>query len=279
MPQFGARRSTLRAGRGGGLVAVAVALLLGVAPASADPPAQVTDPVGDANFVNGQSVQPGYEHGPDTRPVSVDGADLVGVRFSTGYRTQRVLDAATGRPLRVEHHAEALVVQIQTAAPVRPISPWSAVQYKVRATLGACAASFELHVGANPANDRAQFVAVRQCGRMNPGNTAPSKVAPTFAGNVATLVFRFDDLNLSVSDGALHATARVEAPVAHVFVPGVSRTAGVRDPLLGTGVTVLPENDYVIVDQTTVGTTFTVGEDLPPDIDCVVDEQNPACAP
>lgn len=244
-------------------LAALVAVLSGIpatAGTSGDP--EITDVAGDANFINGQGLQPGHEAGPDTRPASVDGSDLLAVWFETAYTTTKVLDPSTGSVLRVEHRPTALLVHIRTQAPVRPMTPWSGLRYKVQATLPECRASFELQIYAsNPALDHANlYVVTGQCGTHGP-NTGPNiPVDPSFDGNVSTVTFPFGP---EVSE-IIWPGATIVQPEAHVFTER-SVTAG--------------GSDRVIPDQTAPGRTFTVGQDVPPDIDCTADPGNTECQP
>src|SRR5688500_17667270 len=111
-----------RVPRRSSVVGVLIAALL-CSPALAGTPGspEITDVAGDANLVNGQGVQTGLETGPDTRPVSVDGADLLAVWFETVYDTIKTIDPETGRVSRVEYRATALLVRIKTQGPIHPI--------------------------------------------------------------------------------------------------------------------------------------------------------------
>lgn len=157
------------------LSAVVALLALGALPGAAgtaDDP-EITDPAGDANFaspITGQQA--------DTRPASLDNADLLAVWFETAYETNKVLDPATGAVLRVEYSPSALLVHIKTHGPIHPTQPQGrSIKYQLPVTLPDCDAFFELHADASgPANDSATVWAVTAgWGTLHP----PTSTRPT----------------------------------------------------------------------------------------------------
>lgn len=239
------------------LTALALGALPGFAGTSEAP--EITDVAGDANFVNGQGLQAGQEQGEDTRPASIDNSDLRGVWFETEYVTNKIFDPQSGEVLRVQHQPTALRVRIQTQGPVRPMSPWSQIEYRVQATLPGCTATFELDVRTNPPDVATLQPIGAPCGDNSPNIIVTSPVTPTFAGTVGTITFPFG--HAQTSDFISNGTT-ITQPAAHVLgrLP-VGSQANLR------------------ADETTPGRDFTIGQDVPPDVDCTTDPGNPECQP
>jgi hypothetical protein len=240
-----------------GLIAGLVAALSGIpAAAGTSTDAEVTDAPGDANFINGQGAQSGHEIGPDTRPASIDNSDLRAVWFETAYSTTKVKDAS-GNVLRVEHRPTALLLHIQTQGPIRPLAPWSYVEYRVQATLPGCEAYFQLAAYSTPP-DRASIKHVgTACDGQANSFFAPSPVVPSYSGSVSTITFPLNDANIGhyISAGSL-----ISQPAAHVLgrLPAGSQA-------------------NVQVDETAAGDNFTIGQDVPADIDCVSSPGHTEC--
>jgi hypothetical protein len=238
---------------------VSLVLMLGAFPAGAsDPDApEVVDVAGDGNLVNGQGRLAGHEQGPDARPASLDGADIRAVWFETAYDTVKVLDPGTGEVLRVEHRPTALVVRIKTEGPVHPTTPPGRdLDLEVIADLPSCRASFELWAkGSGPANDSSNIMAVTAgCGVWQPGGGPGALIKPAFDGAEVTLTFPLNqpDLQMFIADGV---SIRQPAARSVLNAPFVS-------PL---------------VDETASGSDFVIGEDVPPDVDCVADPDHQEC--
>lgn len=237
-----------------GLIAGLLAVLSGipaVAGTSADP--DITDPSGDANFVSALTADQ-----RDTRPASTDNADLRAVWFETAYSTSKVVDP-NGAIRRVDHRATGLVVRINTQAPVRPLAPWSSLRFKVLTTVPACRASIELLVAASPSADVAEIAPASLGTRCNEqGSIVRSSIKPSYEGAISTLTFPFTD--------ATFAQLMPEGTV-------LSQTSALVIPQVGAGSNPQP------LDQTSAGRTFTVGQDVPADIDCTANTGHPECQP
>ena len=238
------------------LTTLVLGALPGAAGTSADP--EIADIAGDANFINGQGIQPGHEEGPDSRPASIDNTDLRAVWFETAYTTNKVFDPETGDVLRVEYHPTALAVHVQTQGPARPMDPWNVILYKVQATLPGCTATFELSVRPNPPDVATIWPVGAQCGDLPPGSGAQSPVTPTFEGTVSTITFPLTHFQTSqfISNGTT-----IAQPAAHAIG---------RLPSLGS---------VFRADETVAGPDFTIGQDVPPNVDCTADPDNPECQP
>ena len=250
----GCRSTTRRKLLTAGLVAGLVAALSGIpASAGSSTAPDITDVAGDANFINGQGVQPGHEGGPDTRPASFDNVDLRAVWFETAYTTTKVRDAA-GNVLRVEHAPTALLVRVQTQGPARPMSPWNQINYEVAATLPGCKASFRVSLYSTTTPPR---VTIRSLEGTSCGQEVASPVTPTFEGAVSTMTF----------------------PLAHPGVgPYISAGTAIRQPAaVAAGLLPTVGSGGRRTDETVVGRDFTIGQDVPPDIDCSADPTNSKC--
>jgi hypothetical protein len=235
------------------LVAGLMAALSGFpATAGTSTNAEITDTAGDANFISVASTNQ-----QDTRPASIDNVDLRAVWFETAYTTMKIIDSS-GAVQRVEYRPKALLVHIQTQAPVRPSSPWGARRYKVQADVPTCRASFELLIGsADAANDKAELRAASAnsfCG--DDVSFVVSPVAPTYDGALSTMTFPLTDPKIS-----------------QVLSPGttLSQSNAHITATLGAGPFLPP------VDQTGTGRDFTIGQDVPANIDCTATPSNPAC--
>jgi hypothetical protein len=242
------RRKLLTAG----LIAGLVAVLSGIpAVAGTSTNAEITDVAGDGNFINGQGAQSGHEIGPDTRPASFDNVDLRAVWFETAYSTTKVRDAA-GNVLRVEHRPTALVIRVQTQGSAQSMSPFGTINYRVSGTLPGCEASFELDIFSTAAPDRA---VVRSLEGTECPSSATSPVAPTFEGAVSTMTF----------------------PLADPLVaPFISTGTAIRQST-ASALGRLPNSPAVRADETVTGRDFTIGQDVPADIDCSANPTNPEC--
>lgn len=236
-------------------VCTALALLtLGALPGSAgtagDP--EITDPAGDANFIGPVA---GIEQ--DTRPASLENADLRAVWFQTAFDTTKVVDPATGEVLAVQYRPTALLINIETEAPIHPTQPEGRrIDYEIPVSLPGCDAFVELRADpASAANDAVTIWAVTPgCGDVGGGSGRPVPEKPTFSGNVTTVHLPFHQFG--VTDFFSTGT-RISAPSA--------RAAAVLPFVAPT------------VDMTSAGDGFTVGQDVPADVNCTADPGNPDC--
>jgi hypothetical protein len=238
---------------------LALALATGGVQANAgatDP--EITDPAGDANFVSAIS---GAE--ADTRPASAGGLDLLAVWFETAYSSNKVLDS-NGDVVRVERVPEALLVHIRTAGPVVPTHlPADTVRYKVQVALPGCRAVLELVARDGTAGPYAQLGTIDACPPLPARTFRVQSAVPVIQGNEATIRFPFEG---PIVPQALAAGASIAQPNARVFSGLVSKTG--------------PDgNDVLIVDQTAQGRSFTIGQDVPADVDCADDPENAECQP
>lgn len=215
---------------------------------------EITDVAGDANYINGQDVAAGLEHGPDTRPASFDNVDLVSVWFETPYETNRVLDSATGEVLRVEHEPTGLLIHWKTAGPILPMDPFTHVDYIVRTHVGDCELKLSIRVGsANPGSSIYPWSL--GCDGWWGRNVDP----PVIQGNIGTGTFLRKSPNPSKPS---------------YFLPGVTLKGS-----FGLVQAHLPraEQGFIYQDETKIGRDFTIGQDVPPDVECADEPTYPAC--
>lgn len=236
-----------------------LALIAG-SPAGAGTPEQpeIKDPAGDANAINGQGVLLGLEEGPDTRPASIDGADLRAIWVDTAYDVVKVRDAARNI-LEVQHLPFALRIHVRTEAPAAP-SPGPTMVYRYPATIGGCDVFFQMWVsgpGSVP-GDPPQRVDIRRLTSSCPGG-ATTMTSPTFTlsldGNVATWQYPISTFP------ALLGVGREVAPDGNPHVR----------PLLGAATA--PEIDQTVQAES----AFKIGSDVPPNIDCRQTPEHEKC--
>ena len=232
---------------------------LGAVPAAAGTSAapEVTDIAGDANGINGQGRT--TQAGQDTRPASVDSADLRAVWFETSWGKTKDIDPASGAVTRVRHVPLSLRVHVQTTAPIYPASVegMRPLSYDVGAKLpGGCDIRMRLTVGGNQATDSAVLHTLTPVCAGGASTTGDS-TKPTYAGNVATFSYPF-------------AVERFGAVLqSGIALSGVSANVSRSVPFAGS----------VMIDETPASaTTFTIGQDVPADIDCTT-TPSPDCAP
>lgn len=241
-------------------LAVGLVLALGAVPAAAGTPAtpEITDIAGDANAVNGQG-RTALE-GRDTRPASVDSADLRAVWFETSFRKDKLVDPATGDVMRVRHLPAALLIHLQTSAPIHPASMegMRPLSYDVLAALpNACSTRFRLAVGASAATDA---VSLDTLSTGCPGgiSSGGALTRPTYNGNVATYTYPLDEERFA------------EVLTAGTTISGASAVVTRAIPFAGS----------LRLDEAAASTaTFTFGDGAPADIDCTVTPDDPDCQP
>lgn len=243
------------------LITVATALVVasGMFPARAGTAInpEISDVAGDANFVNGQGVAGGLGQGPDTRPASVASADLRAAWFETAFATSKVLDPETGRVLRVEHVATGLRLHIRTEAAIYPTPQARRIDYRVLVDVPECSVAF--HLGASGATPEGDLALIRLEACPVPwGTTAASSVS--MAGDVASFEWgfapKFEEL---IFDGQTLA-----APRAFVTPFVISGAENAASPL-------------IVIDEAAPGRNFTIGSDVPPDVDCNATPGHPDC--
>jgi hypothetical protein len=121
-----------------------------------------------------------------------------------------------------------------------------------------CSATFELLVATNPVADSAEIrpAGVGACGDLS---IAKSPVTPAYDGTVSTITFPLSHEEVAKVVSAGTTLSQTSALVV------TSPPAGSPSP--------------TPVDQTAGGRNFTIGQDVPPDIDCTADPASPECQP
>lgn len=240
--------------------AVAGALCLTAAfPAAAGTPQmpEITDKVGDANGINGQGISGFEEVSPDTRPASIDAADILAVWFRTAYDTTKVRDES-GRVLSVIHTPTALEIHFKTLAPVKPTPGGLAMMYRVPADLSTCpglGVFFQMRLaGVTNTTERADINNFCQGVTLT-----DSRFTLTFVGSESVWTYPF----AAFPTRLVAAGVEITSPAAHVRT--FFRT-GIADAFTAPA-----------VDEAKTGDDFTIGSDVPPNVDCVATPDHPDC--
>lgn len=237
-----------------------LALLAG-GPAGAGTPEQpeITDPAGDGNGINGQGVLLGAEAGPDSRPFSIDGADLRAIWFQTAYDVIKVRDASKNL-LEVQYRPYAFRIHIKTEATAAP-SFGPTLVYRVPADLSGCGVFFQMWIrgpASVPQNDPPQRADIRKLDSTCPGGAAtlaPAGFSLSVQGQVATLEYSLSAAPTLIALGT---------PVAPDGNPHVR-------PLLGAAT-------VPVIDETVQAAgPFVIGSDVPKNVDCRATPDEPAC--
>lgn len=217
---------------------------------------EISDPAGDAYFVNGQGLVNGVQ--PPGTPASRDSADFTAIWFDTTYTTVAVRDDS-GAVRAVKHVADGLGVNIQTVAPAKPtFGP--GVVFRVPRSVGACNFNIEMWISGSGAGtilerDERANVSKLNSSSCPGGGTGIAGVTMTLQGNVARIAIPFAGSAGLFADGV-----RLDPYTSR---PHVRTQFGVTAP---------------VVDETDGGTAFVIGSDVPPDIDCSATPDDPACA-
>ncbi len=176
------------------LVLLASAVLaVGVPPAAAGSVGQpeITDPTGDANFVDGAA--PGTAPGT---PASLGWADITKVWFTTDHDVVPAKRDGVRGTIKVPY---AFTAHIQTAAPITPTGP--GVAYVVEFQTNNCVYRILAHVpGAWRDSKKAMLAEGPPCG----STSIPSQdlQPPVVQGNTISISVPFDiDLSLNLYDG------------------------------------------------------------------------------
>ncbi|HEX9822997.1 MAG TPA: PQQ-binding-like beta-propeller repeat protein [Actinomycetota bacterium] len=184
------------------------------------------DAAGDANATG---------LGRDSRPASLDVADLHSARYETTYVSTPVGDDG------VDHEPESLVIEIGTAA--RPASDWAPLSWAVSASSGGCRSTVRVGLPGQ------SIWWEQEEGCPSPGVSTPAgwTVTVTDQGLVVEAPFETlgeDGLSLLGPGAVLQATEATSAAGA--------------------------DQGRIVVDATPIGTGFRVGGDVPPDVPCTM---------
>lgn len=242
---------------GAGSIARTQALLHDGEPPVSGPvpaPPNLVDVQGDANLVNSHGF--GEEVDVRTDPASIAGADLVGVWFETTYDT--VLERDEEGAVRfVRHVPIGLRMRVKTSEPARPTFGPTLV-YRVPVAIGGSCqawASFYVRGDAPGSLDREGAFLFMQSGCAG----TPTGATLTFDGERAIATFPFE------SSGGVLAD---EVEIGPWSRAAVRVTPGAGSQQLFTA---------PAIDEAPPVSTFTIGSDVPPDIDCHETPTEPAC--
>jgi len=236
------------------IVALATAGGLATVPATAGTPEapEIADPVGDANGVSR------YVGSADTRPASIDNADLRAIWVETAYDTIRITDPETGAIARVTYVATGIRYRIRTEAPIRPLPP-QATEVRVLASLN--------YPGAS-------FCRIKVTGKVGSSSLGAELLIPALCRDEGEpTILLTEGVGMSLDGDVL----TMELPFAlsevgeHLF-PGRSTTL---DPVEST--VVYDSAAVTQVDVTGTGAPFVIGSDVPADVVCADEPDHPDC--
>jgi hypothetical protein len=252
------------------LLAAAASLALGISPlfgsagALADAPPvlpHVTDRAGDANSINGQGLLGGGEIGNDTRPASIDSADIVAIYYETLYDTVRERDGG-GNIVAVHYVQHSVRISIETNGPAKPTyGPTVMFRIPARLNNGACEVFFDGYVrGTAPGANELERADINrlsaQCGEsgfLTEGFTI------SYDGNFTRLTYPFDMTMGLLAPGVSFET---------------SSKAGVRT---ASGPGTMPNPSTHVIDETAVPGRWVIGIDVPPSVDCTATPGHADC--
>jgi hypothetical protein len=251
------------------LVAVLILLPSGGAGAGTPESPELRDQAGDANYVHSHGTLPLPDDGPDTRPASIDGADIVAGWYETEYRTDLTLDG-NGAVTAVSYEPEALLVHLRTTgAPIPSFGP--TVSYNLWVNVGACSMIFRFYARGALSSEgdppQGAELRTRKAECLEGPKTYTEDITLAVAGNVTTLRYPFEALSLgnvplfdegylieADSDGgALQISTSHRLPNGLLFGGQPIDMAGPPQP-------------------------FVIGSDVPSDVDCLATPGDPACA-
>lgn len=225
---------------------------------------EITDVAGDANGINSQGFlgQPGspvpdLSEGPDARPASFDGADLLAIWFETSYETEKTFDLETGEIVRVTYVPTGLLVHIETAGPVKPTPGGYGMIYRVPAVLsGACALDFQMWLAGEGSDiERSDIRQSADC--PSSGTVVDEGFGLSFQGNVTTLEYP------SGAPGSRDL----------IFEGQEITRARHAQSRLAPGTCTCP-----LIDEASWELRpFVIGQDVPDDLECSEDPNHPDC--
>jgi hypothetical protein len=269
MVELGMRRAALRWGRGvriGVVLAVVLCLGLGQTTAGAAPAAPLfTDAAGDASPAAIAVALALGSSGPDLRPASIDGVDVVASWFETTYEKTKVRDDA-GSVTQVTHRPLALELHIQTSGPASPtFGP--TVRFLHYVSVNDCTLRFVADVRGptSGADDVPQAASLDYSGRgcPTPSGWLAAGSAPEFRSNEMILRFPFQ---------ATVIAGTQLVPIGATIAGNPSTNGGF------VFVTTDGSNKANLEFINKAARTYVVGAEVPADVDCATDPAHPDCA-
>lgn len=215
-----------------------------VLPAGAAGTAQVTDPAGDANAVNGQGLLTGGLADGSTTPQQYAPADLLSVTYSTTYTTEQVGDDG------LKHTPTGLEARIVTSQPAKSDGP--TLIYRLNVDVGGCGGFIQYFLpGPASAPTDPKGLQFRQfASRGCPADATKTIAGWTVAQDGATLVISMPYAGTPATELPYIAPGRFLSTLA----------AEVRTNL---GVLTAPA-----IDITGAGLDFKIGSDVPKNVPC-----------
>lgn len=254
---------------------IALALSLGSIAVTASTQAEIVaaDAAGDANFVNGNgnsNLTP--TDGPDTRPASIDGADLRQIRFSTSYDTVKIFNA-DGTVGQVVYNPTGFVVEIENEGAVLPTFGPSLI-YRVNTNIAGCDVWF--HAVVRGPNAAPGDPATRNELRTPAAAACPAAATLTaglpisVVGDTITLSYPYTSFT-GAWDGFLAPGKTVDPDGTFTNASNVPSVRLYVAPQPGTFVSA-PS-----VDETARITSFEIGSDVPDNVVCAQQPAHPDC--
>lgn len=222
----------------------------------ADGAPQISDVAGDANGINSMGLsQLGDVPEVQSAPASLGAVDLLAVGFETTFTTTKLRNAE-GKVTRVHHEPQSVVVRITTQDP--PVAPSDTnISYTIPIVVdGVCAQGYillSLQGQGATGQPLASNVTWFQC-EFPRSDVALGSI--TIAGNVASLEF---PLSVLQARGV-----------------GVGSTVAPREGVSGRVNATL--RGRRIDEAKWTATSYTIGSDVPPGIDCLATPGHPECA-
>lgn len=193
-----------------GIAVAAVPALAGSAAAPAGPAPQITDPSGDANFINGQNFTdvPGQ-----TTPVGASSADITGVLFQTTY-TNQIVKKTVVRVVKKKKVKKVVtvVVKVPTGFTITmnlAAAPGASTIYRVNATKGACGDIFFEYTTSQASQALGGSTDIRcASGEEKTAYTIP---AATVAGSAITWTIPLSQMPLGTQFTGLGAMTAIDS--------------------------------------------------------------------
>lgn len=224
----------------------ALAVVALVLPADAAGKAQITDPAGDANALNGQGLVTGGQFdGGNTTSQQLAQADLLSVTYSTTYDTVEIGEDG------LQHVITGVQARIVTTAPA--VSTGPTLIYRLNADIGGCGGFLQAYVnGPASAPTDGRGLEFRQFAARGCLADVTKRGFTAALDEEGALVF---DLPYALMDAAMQAQF---APKKNIGTVG----AEVRTQI---GTATAPA-----IDTTLAGANFRIGSDVPADVPCTV---------
>lgn len=245
----------------------------------------VADPSGDANLINSQGMVDGLPDGVDTRPASIDGADIEKIWFSSPFETVRFFNE-DGTVASVIYEPLALRIRIQVQGDVLPTLGPSLV-FKIPTSSESCSQLlFEAWVRGpdappeHPQHTEIRSSAATQCGLEGSGGIggsggvlASESFTFTVEDNLITMEYPLEILSAAglMTDGSrLDPQAPLQITPHQNKYPLVHLVSTYPPLWEGRG---LPP----VIDEAPTHEPFVIGSDVPAPVVCSTEPSHPDC--